>query len=479
MASSQTPSLYNEPDAIELAPIGLKYDSATSSAIQSLAASSHHNGVSLTSAGAGDVEGAPSFPIDSSRGDEDANPAISAAQKAVQRRKRMINLATLCFDVFLNGWNDATAGPLLPRIQAYYGIGFAIVSLIFVSSAVGFITGAFLNVYLTDRYGFGKVIVLGSTLQCIAYALVAPAGPFPLMCVAYALVGFGLSLQNAHYNAFVASSKDYASTKIGILLASYGLGAFVAPLVSTQFAQQKHWSYYFLISSVMYALNSALLWIVFRGKRQDEIKAEADDLSPQQEVVQSNKYKQIFRIREVHILSLFALLYVGTEVTIGGWTVSYVQETRNGSSDAGYISSGFFAGMTLGRIFLMWLNDKIGERRALFIYALLAIVLEVTVWVVPSLIENGVAVAFIGLLLGPMYPILVHHSTHILPRWLLTGCMGYISSIGQTGSAVLPFLTGLLASKFGIASLQPFIVSMMSVMMVVWALVPRVRHVPT
>ncbi len=81
--------------------------------------------------------------------------------------------------------------------------------------------------------------------------------------------------------------------------------------------------------------------------------------------------------------------------------------------------------------------------------------LEVTVWVVPSLIENGVAVAFIGLLLGPMYPILVHHSTHILPRWLLTGCMGYISSIGQTGSAVLPFLTGLLASKFGIASLQP------------------------
>ncbi len=42
------------------------------------------------------------------------------------------------------------------------------------------------------------------------------------MCVAYALVGFGLSLQNAHYNAFVASSKDYASTKIGILLASYG-----------------------------------------------------------------------------------------------------------------------------------------------------------------------------------------------------------------------------------------------------------------
>ena len=81
--------------------------------------------------------------------------------------------------------------------------------------------------------------------------------------------------------------------------------------------------------------------------------------------------------------------------------------------------------------------------------------LEVTVWVVPSLLENALAVSFIGLLLGPMYPILMNHSTGIIPRWLLTGCLGYIASIGQAGSAVLPFLTGLLASKFGIASLQP------------------------
>ena len=81
--------------------------------------------------------------------------------------------------------------------------------------------------------------------------------------------------------------------------------------------------------------------------------------------------------------------------------------------------------------------------------------LEVTVWVVPSLVGNAISVAFIGLLLGPMYPILMNHSTSILPRWLLTGCMGYIAGVGQAGSAVLPFLTGLLASKFGIASLQP------------------------
>lgn len=119
--------------------------------------------------------------------------------------------------------------------------------------------------------------------------------------------------------------------------------------------------------------------------------------------------------------------------------------------------------------------SQIGERRVFFFYAIIAIMyvlslvplrctltlsfhlrsLEVTIWVVPSLVENAVAVAFIGLVLGPMYPIMMNHASSILPHWLFTGCVGYIASIGQTGSAVLPFLTGMLASKFGIASLQP------------------------
>lgn len=81
--------------------------------------------------------------------------------------------------------------------------------------------------------------------------------------------------------------------------------------------------------------------------------------------------------------------------------------------------------------------------------------MEVTIWTVPSLLENAVAVSFIGLFMGPMYPIMMNHSTALLPHWLRTGSMGYIAGIGQTGSAVLPLVTGLLASKFGIGTLQP------------------------
>ncbi len=279
---------------------------------------------------------------------------------------------------------------------------------------------------------------------------------------------------------------------------------------------------------VRLSVNSIMIGILTHSMYV-EIKAESGDLRSDPQAELTNKYKQIFGIREVHILSVFSLIYVGTEVTIGGmylfprstsrsstpsgWSVTYIQEKRHGTANAGYISSGFFAG-ECDRIIVHYPNEcltqmcrtharpysshvaeqegeqicksspfllidgdrQIGERRALFLYALLAIQcvflsfhwssllwltrefldrLEVTVWVVPSLVENALAVAFVGLLLGPMYPILMNHSTRILPRWLLTGCMGYIAGVGQAGSAVLPFLTGLLASKFGIASLQP------------------------
>ncbi|KAH6906821.1 hypothetical protein BKA70DRAFT_1493679 [Coprinopsis sp. MPI-PUGE-AT-0042] len=56
---------------------------------------------------------------------------------------------------------------------------------------------------------------------------------------------------------------------------------------------------------------------------------------------------------------------------------------------------------------------------------------------------------------GPLFPIIVSHSSRILPHWMLTACVGWITSIGVSGSAVLPFITGILASRFGIKSLQP------------------------
>jgi len=212
---------------------------------------------------------------------------------------------------------------------------------------------------------------------------------------------------------------------------------------------------------------------VFRGKTQDECLAQIGQAAGERGTSEDSSFRQIVGTKAVHLLAFFILVYVGVEVTIGGWIVTFMLDVRGGGPSSGYTSVGFFSGLMMGRIVLLWVNHKIGERRVIFIYAILAICLELVVWFVPSLIGGAVAVSLVGLFLGPMYPITMNHAGRILPRWLLTGAIGWIAGFGQAGSAVLPFITGLLASRVGIESLQPLLVVMMAVMIALWALVPR------
>ncbi|KIO19920.1 hypothetical protein M407DRAFT_82133, partial [Tulasnella calospora MUT 4182] len=364
-------------------------------------------------------------------------------------------LATLCWGALVCGWNDGTLGPLLPRIQANYHVGYAVVSMLFVCSTIVLV----LSTVIHSR----PVSALYSHLHCInhiaasiqisVYAILAPAPPFPVMCVVFVMLGFSMALQAA----FVACIPRNASSNMGILHAFYGLGAFAAPLVSTQFSQQKRWSFHYLISMGI-ALTSLVITIgVFRLKRQEDL-IPSESSSERSEVATRSTYKHIFTQKFVITLAAFILIYVGIEVSIGGWIVTFLINRRGGGPSTGYVSSGFFGGMMLGRVLLLPVNQKVGKQRVIYIYSALVIALQFTVWFVPSLIENAIAVSFVGLFLGPIYPVSINVAAEILPAWLLVGAIGFIGAFGQAGSAVFPFMTGAIASKYGVQVLQPMYV---------------------
>lgn len=258
-----------------------------------------------------------------------------------------------------------------------------------------------------------------------------------------------------------------------LLISVPGAGALCSPLVSTQFAQLPHWSFHYLTSWGVAFLNIILLIAVFRLKTQDECLAQIGLPPAEQGDIETSQFRQVFSLKAVHLLAFFILLAVGVEVTIGGWTVTYIINVRGGGPSSGYISSGFYAGLMIGRVALLWVNRKIGERRALFIYSFLCIGLQLVVWLVPSLVVGAIAISIIGILQGPLYPIAMNHAGRILPRRLLTGSIGWIAGCGQAGSALLPFITGAIASKSGIEVLQPLLVAMMVFMTFIWAIVPN------
>ncbi|KAI0631197.1 MFS general substrate transporter [Trametes polyzona] len=403
------------------------------------------------------------------------------------RRKSQIQFATLCWSIYVAGWNDGTLGPLLPRLQEVYHVGYAVVSLIFIVNCLGFLSGATSYLYLTDRFGFGVMVVFASFVAMIGFSLEASAPPFPAFVIGYLFSGFGMSFLDAGSNAFLASLSEDTSTKMGIMHAIYGVGAMCSPLVSTQFARFHRWSFVYFVHIGLTFLNAVLEILAFRFKRQDDCLLETGQPPPEktkESEAGMNKYKQIFRVHAVHLMAFFIFTYVGVEVTIGGWIVTYVINERHGGPNSGYISSGFFGGLTVGRVALLWLNKKatdpsvtlqIGEWRVIFLYVLICIGLELVVWLVPDLLSGAICVSFVGFFLGPIFPIVMNHAGNVLPPELISGGIGWIASFGAAGSAVFPFITGAIASRTSIASLQPLLIAMMGLLVVIWAFVPRKR----
>lgn len=99
------------------------------------------------------------------------------------------------------------------------------------------------------------------------------------------------------------------------------------------------------------------------------------------------------------------LQYVGAEVALGGWIVTFMNRIRLASAyNSGIAATGFWAGMTVGRAGLGFVTDRFGERICVLVYLAFSLGLELLFWFVPNFIVSAVAVAFLGMFLGPLFP---------------------------------------------------------------------------
>jgi len=66
------------------------------------------------------------------------------------------------------------------------------------------------------------------------------------------------------------------------------------------------------------------------------------------------------------LLALFLLGYVGAEVSLGGWIVTFMMRVRGGAPFAsGLVATGFWLGLTVGRFVLGFVTPRVGERLAI------------------------------------------------------------------------------------------------------------------
>lgn len=184
--------------------------------------------------------------------------------------------------------------------------------------------------------------------------------------------------------------------------------------------------------------------------------------------------------------------------------MTFMTRVRHGPAFAsGMTATGFWLGITVGRVVLGFVTPRIGEKISVAVclflcgaaisedrtgprtnsyaqaYILLSIAFGLVLWLVPQFYASAVAVSLQGFFLGPLFPAVVVMTTKLLPRHLHVSSIGFAAAFGGGGAAVLPFAVGAIAQSKGVKVLQPFILGLSGGILLLWLGLPRLskmRH---
>jgi len=70
-------------------------------------------------------------------------------------------------------------------MEEHYGIGYAIVSLVFVGNAIGFVTAAFFTDTILGKLGRAKTLIAAELVLLSAYIMIVATPPFAVVVIAY------------------------------------------------------------------------------------------------------------------------------------------------------------------------------------------------------------------------------------------------------------------------------------------------------
>ncbi|KAL2816547.1 major facilitator superfamily domain-containing protein [Aspergillus granulosus] len=397
-----------------------------------------------------------------------------------------LRLLSTCMMGFGNGLNDSVPGALIPYMENHYSISYAIVSLIFVTNAIGFIAAAPLTDLVEQRLGRGRAYILAEALMGAGYVIIICTPPYPLVVVAFLLIGLGEGMDLAFNNVFCANYGN-GTTALGFLHGSYGLGGTAGPLIGTAIASSGAiWSRFYAVAIVIVAINASFAGWVFWAYETPQSRpqvlenfsletgspttAAAAPAQPSKRGLLKTALKSPVTI----LGAFFIFAYQGAEVSISGWVISFIVNTRHGDlSSVGYVTAGFWGGIAVGRLLVSPIAFRIGERISVAFFVLGSLAFQLVVWFVPSIVGNAVAVAIIGLLLGPVYPCAMAVFCRVLDANLQLTSLGFVSGAGSSGGAVAPLVTGLVAQKRGTWVLHPICVGLYGGMMGAWCLLPQ------
>jgi fucose permease len=363
--------------------------------------------------------------------------------------------------LLLVGLLSGAWGVLLPGLSDFYHINKSVVGLLFFASATGYFLSALCSGFLTQRLGLRWYLILGTAAFLTGNLILFIKPPFALVLLTRIFMGIGVAVIEAGLNMFIAGLPKNNTSFLNYLHAFFGVGALIGPVVASFLLNaQWDWSATFLVWAAVTLL--LLVGFIFFFHQPPAITAEesGEAAAIQQSAAPSeSSLLAALKLPIVWLATFYLFLYCGVETSIGNWAYSFLLEQRQEPELlAGWIVSGYWMGLTLGRFIFSDLAKRLHISISGMMYlaiggSLLGLLILTTV---PGVAADALGFGLIGFSIGPIYPTTVALVPDLVPARVVANTIGFLIGLSTLGIALFPWFAGTLAQYSGIWSLLPY-----------------------
>lgn len=356
-----------------------------------------------------------------------------------EQRARLSKTAGYYAAFIALGLTSASLGPTLSGLAANTGTAISQISILFSARAFGYLLGSLLGGRLFDRMRGHPVMALMLAGMVTSMALVPGLKLLWLLALVILLIGVAEGSVDVGANTLIVwVHRGDVGPYMNGLHFFYGVGAFISPLIVGQVLLRSGggiaWAYW-VVAVIMVPV---VLYMARQPSpvNQDVIEKDSADTKLASPAL-------------VALISLFIFLYVGAEISFGGWIYTYAVALGLATpAAAAYLTSGFWGALTVGRLLAIPVAARFRPRTILLVDLLGSMAAVGLILVYPaSLTVAWVGSIGAGLFMASVFPTTLSLAERRMP---ITGQVTSWFFVGASlGSMTVPYIIGQLFESTG------------------------------
>jgi fucose permease len=366
-------------------------------------------------------------------------------------RPTWIGIALSFYAFIAIGIAEGGLGVLLPSILQTYQLTPATVTALFITQVGGYMVAALTSSLLSSRLSLARMLVLASIFLTSAVSLYAFTTHWTIMVASGLLLGLGIGLIDAGINTYIASDQENANI-MGILHGFYGIGALLGPTLATALLTIGFgWrQIYGVIAGIVSLTIVGMSWAVIHRYTPMTRKPNPAGASARSHL------KTALRSPIVLASAFLLFLYTGLEASMGNWAYT-VQTVSRGTPTwiAGYSISGFWFGLTIGRLIMGRLIRFFGAIRTIDGSVTLLFLGLLGWWLLP---HQWITLPLIGFALAAIFPATIWLMPQRIPSTIVPAAIGFLTSVASLGAASIPTAIGWIANQTSIGIIPVLLV---------------------